>query len=82
LYNSVIRRGNLGKEASAKRPFPTVDRAKIFVVCNQEDLAPVWGSTLRQGGLMELYQEIPISALEVAGFPTLEKPGNVRDCFR
>jgi len=31
---------------------------------------------------MELYQEIPISALEVAGFPTLEKPGNVRDCFR
>jgi CheY-like chemotaxis protein len=57
LYNTYIRRGYLSKEAPAKSPSPTFDRAhaapiaKIFVVCDQKDPALVSGYILRQWGL-------------------------------
>ena len=44
-------------DASVKSPSPTLDRAnamhvaKVFVVCDQKDTAPVWGYILRQQGL-------------------------------
>jgi hypothetical protein len=44
----------LSKEASAKSPSPSLDRAnaapiiKNFVVCDQKEIAPVWGYILRQ----------------------------------
>ncbi len=47
----------MDKEASTKSSSPILDRvqtahiAKIFVVCDQKDSAPVWGYILRQKGL-------------------------------
>ena len=47
----------MNKEASAKSPPQTIDRAttahppKIFVVCDQQAAAPVWGNLLGQEGL-------------------------------
>lgn len=52
------RRGFLSNENSAKDQPLTFDRvnavhvAKIFVVCDQRDTAPVWGYILRQQGLI------------------------------
>ena len=57
MYNTDIRRGYLSKEGTVQNAPPTLDRgnpahiAKIFVVCDQKDTAPVWGYILRQQGL-------------------------------
>jgi DNA-binding response OmpR family regulator len=56
-HNTDTRRGYLSNENSTKDQVLTFDRAnavqiaKIFVVCDQKDTAPVWGYILRQQGL-------------------------------
>jgi len=57
MYNIDTRRGYLSSENSAKDQPLTFDRAnavhisKVFVVCDQRDIVPVWGYILRQQGL-------------------------------
>ena len=61
MYNTYIRRGDVSKKASAKDSSgqhvdSTSDRTyaqpipKVFVVCDQNDTAPVRGYILRQRG--------------------------------
>jgi len=53
----VIRGDIKNQESSLQNPSPTPERAnpaqiaKVFVVCDQKDTAPVWGYILRQQGL-------------------------------
>jgi DNA-binding response OmpR family regulator len=68
MYHTDIRRGSLSNENFAKDQPWTFDRAnlihvpKVFVVCNQQDTAPVWGHILRQQGLIV----VPETSMEKA----------------
>ena len=74
----------MSKEGSAKSPVPTLDRAttaeiaKIFVVCDQKDPAPVWSYIVRQPGLTVFLETFIEKAIDRG---SIEMPAKVRDCF-
>lgn len=56
MYNTDTRRGYLSNEASTIDHAHSAHIPKIFVICDRQDTAPIWGYILRQQGLIVILE--------------------------
>jgi DNA-binding response OmpR family regulator len=63
-YEASVKDSSRQSVAGSNRASTGRRVAKIFVVCNQRDTAPVWGYILRQQGLHVILETIPEKAID------------------